>query len=53
MVYPEPTVMLVVEGLKLDVSSADCQIKSFAVAGLRLTLRLDEDPSTSTMQLVL
>jgi hypothetical protein len=45
--------MLVVAGVKVDASSPDCQIKSFSVFGLSVTLRLDEDPLASTTQLVL
>jgi hypothetical protein len=45
--------MLVVDGVVVDASSPDCQIKSLAVLGLSVTLRLAEDPLASTTQLVL
>jgi hypothetical protein len=45
--------MLLISGLMVEVSSADCQIKSFVDAGLSVTLRLDEEPLASTTQLVL
>jgi hypothetical protein len=51
--YPGPTVMFEIVGVNVDESSADSQIKSFAVGGLSVMLRLEEDPLASTTQLVL
>jgi hypothetical protein len=45
--------MLVMVGVNVEASTPDCQIKSSAVAGLNVILRLDEDPLSSTTQLVL
>jgi len=45
--------MLAVVGVKVVVSSPDCQIKSFSEFGLSATLRLAEDPLASATQLVL
>jgi hypothetical protein len=45
--------MLVIVGLNVEVSFADCQIKSFAAVGLIVTVRPDEDPLESSTQLVL